>query len=93
MTQRNPWGGNIGKAAVLKVARKICERDGVSWLQALRQAQAWAKSKTAPQKPADKYAALRRRGIVSPLDASADAAAHFARASRRSGGSKFWGGR
>jgi len=84
-TSRRPWGGNIGKPAVLKVARNMQASDGLSWPRALRKALAWARRKMSEgDKPADPYAALRARGIYSPLDKSPDAVAHF-----KSYGAKF----
>jgi hypothetical protein len=78
MTKRTPWGGAIGKPAVLKVARSMQERDGLSWPRALRKALAWARRKAeGGGKPADPHAALRARGIYSPRDRSPEAAAHF----------------
>lgn len=79
MTARKPWGGQISKAAVLSTARRIAERDRLSWPQALRRALAWARSKKGGEgsKPADDYADARRRGIFSPRDKSPEALAHF----------------
>lgn len=92
MTARNPWGGEISKAAVFSVARKIASRDRLSWPRSLRQALAWAHWKAVHAAP-DPYAAQRARGIFSPLDRSLEAAAHFKRIESRTGGSKYWGGR
>lgn len=83
MAQRNPWGGQIAKAAVFKVARRIAERERCGWAQALRQALTWAKWKTVHDAPADEFAKLRARGIYSPRDASPEAERHFADYRRR----------
>lgn len=96
-TKRNPWGGEVSRAAVLSLANRIKDRDGVSWAQALRKALTWARSKAgngeggnaAP--PADPYAVLRARGVFSPRDTSPDAMAHFAARARL--GRNRWGGR
>jgi len=84
MRKRNPWGGSIGKSAVLSVARKVQAQDGVSWARALRKALAWAKRKAGGDAaPLDPYASARSRGIYSPRDRSPDAQRHFAEHRRR----------
>lgn len=88
MAQRNPWGGEIGKPAVLSVARKVAARDGLSWPLALRRALAWAKAKAAP---VDRYKAYRAAGMISPRDHSEQAQAM--RKPRRGGALSQWAGR
>lgn len=87
---RNPWSGSIDKAAVLKTACSIAARDGMSWRGSLRKALAWARRKSSAAS-ADRHAAMRARGMVSPLDRSAAADAHFAERSRQR--RNRWGGR
>lgn len=84
----NPWGGKIGKAAVLSVARKVAAQDGLSWPLALRRALEWAKAKAAP---ADPYASFRAAGVISPRDRSAQADAM--RTPCRGGALSQWAGR
>jgi hypothetical protein len=90
LVRRNPWNGLLGKPAVLKVARAMVASDDLSWPRALRKALAWARRK-ATAAPADRYAAMRARGVVSPLDRSAAAHAHFA--DRQRARRNRWGGR
>lgn len=90
---RNPWGGTVARAAVLATAKRIAERDGVSAREGMRRALAWARKKASQEGSGDPYAALRARGVYSPLDRSADADAHFKRRAGQAGGSLWWGGR
>ena len=92
MAARNSWGGQISKAAVFSVARKIASRDRLSWPRSLRQALTWARWKATMEAP-DEFAQLRARGIFSPRDNSPEAKAHFKRLASNAGGSSHWGGR
>ncbi|MBI1186482.1 MAG: hypothetical protein GC206_04005 [Alphaproteobacteria bacterium] len=76
---RNPWGGQLTRAAVLKAAERIAREDKLERRAALRRALAWARRKAK----GDRYAAARAEGVYSPRNQSAEARDFFAQEFKR----------